>query len=279
MPNTLHFPHAPVPSGETIRRYRKAAGMTQEDLADRMNVSRNTVVNWESGKCHPDWEIARKLCQCLRIPAHELLGLPMPEAVSAPDAALLRRFHQLSETGQRTVSRMVKVILQEEEAARRRDLKSRFRLVDLYSTPAAAGAGCPFEEETAEYRFMRRDGAAARADALIRVSGRSMEPVYHSGDLVLIRYANRAEAGQDVVCSTADGAVIKRVGKQGLFSLNDNFPFGDHYEDDEVRVLGVVLGIAQEADFAAPEETEELESALDEEVADFRRRTGQADAQ
>ncbi len=40
--------------GRRIKEYRSAAQMTQEDLAEKMFVSRQTISNWENDKSYPD---------------------------------------------------------------------------------------------------------------------------------------------------------------------------------------------------------------------------------
>ena len=39
-----------------IIELRKQNNLTQEDLAEKLNVSRQTVSNWETAKCYPDIE-------------------------------------------------------------------------------------------------------------------------------------------------------------------------------------------------------------------------------
>ena len=39
---------------EKIRSYRKQAGMSQEQLAEKLNVSRQAVTKWETGVGIPD---------------------------------------------------------------------------------------------------------------------------------------------------------------------------------------------------------------------------------
>lgn len=39
--------------GEKIKTIRKMAGMTQEELAEKMNVSRQTISKWEKGLSSP----------------------------------------------------------------------------------------------------------------------------------------------------------------------------------------------------------------------------------
>lgn len=45
-------PRAPQ-TGETIRRLRRAAGLSQEELAERLGVSRQSVSLWEQGNTQP----------------------------------------------------------------------------------------------------------------------------------------------------------------------------------------------------------------------------------
>ena len=40
--------------GYNIRRFREAKGLTQEQLAERLNVTRQAVSNWETEKTQPD---------------------------------------------------------------------------------------------------------------------------------------------------------------------------------------------------------------------------------
>jgi transcriptional regulator with XRE-family HTH domain len=43
--------------GERLRQWRKALGMTQQDLADHIQASRYTVGRWESGTSEPNWRV------------------------------------------------------------------------------------------------------------------------------------------------------------------------------------------------------------------------------
>lgn len=40
--------------GEQIKKYRAKANLSQEELADRIFVSRQTISNWENDKSYPD---------------------------------------------------------------------------------------------------------------------------------------------------------------------------------------------------------------------------------
>lgn len=45
--------HAPLPQPAERERLRKAAGMSQQQVADALEVRRATVVSWENGRTEP----------------------------------------------------------------------------------------------------------------------------------------------------------------------------------------------------------------------------------
>lgn len=60
--------------GRYIQSRRKAAGMTQKELADRLNVSFQAVSKWENGDALPDTGILLALCDELKTTADRLLN-------------------------------------------------------------------------------------------------------------------------------------------------------------------------------------------------------------
>jgi putative transcriptional regulator len=56
-----------------IRALRFAAGeMTQADLADRIGVTRQTIIAIEQGKYSPSLEVAFRIAHALRVPLDEV---------------------------------------------------------------------------------------------------------------------------------------------------------------------------------------------------------------
>ncbi|MDE6274533.1 MAG: helix-turn-helix domain-containing protein, partial [Clostridiales bacterium] len=60
-------------TGQKIYECRKKAGMTQEELADRLGVSRQAVSKWESDMAFPETEKILELCKLFSLSADELL--------------------------------------------------------------------------------------------------------------------------------------------------------------------------------------------------------------
>lgn len=59
---------------KNIKRLRKQAGMSQEELAIRLTVVRQTVSKWENGLSVPDAEMVIKIAELFHVPVTEILG-------------------------------------------------------------------------------------------------------------------------------------------------------------------------------------------------------------
>ena len=59
--------------GEQIKARRIEIGMTQQDMADRLAVSRSAISNWETGKNYPDLQIIVQISEELNISLDTLL--------------------------------------------------------------------------------------------------------------------------------------------------------------------------------------------------------------
>ena len=59
--------------GEKILKLRKKAGLSQEELGDKIKVTRQTISNWELNETSPNPEQLKKLSKELHISIDELL--------------------------------------------------------------------------------------------------------------------------------------------------------------------------------------------------------------
>ncbi len=84
----------PLFFGDKIREARKAAGLTQRQLAETINVSNTSISNWEKGLSRPDPDTIQNLCWALDVQPNYFFGaesriypdniLPMPEMRKLP---------------------------------------------------------------------------------------------------------------------------------------------------------------------------------------------------
>ena len=59
---------------ENLKTIRKAKGYTQEELAIKVNVVRQTVSKWEKGLSVPDADVLSHIAEALEVSVSELLG-------------------------------------------------------------------------------------------------------------------------------------------------------------------------------------------------------------
>lgn len=71
--------------GENLKTLRINKGFTQEELAARLNIVRQTVSKWEKGQSVPDSEMLVRLAEIFEVPVSQLLGGPI-EPDAQPDA-------------------------------------------------------------------------------------------------------------------------------------------------------------------------------------------------
>ena len=64
---------------ETLKTMRKAKGYTQEELAIKLNVVRQTVSKWEKGLSIPDADVLSKIADILETKVSILLGETIPD--------------------------------------------------------------------------------------------------------------------------------------------------------------------------------------------------------
>ncbi len=78
MPSTLHRVFC-----LNIRQRRKDLGLTQADVAERLQIQTPTYTQIETGRRSPTLDIVEKVCSALQISAAELLAATQPEKVAS----------------------------------------------------------------------------------------------------------------------------------------------------------------------------------------------------
>ncbi len=73
--------------GQFIASLRRENGLTQAQLAGKLNITDRAVSKWENGKCLPDSSIMLELCSILGISVNELLSGERVKPEKAPQTA------------------------------------------------------------------------------------------------------------------------------------------------------------------------------------------------
>lgn len=64
---------------KNIKHFRKAKGMSQEEMAVKLNVVRQTVSKWENGLSVPDADVVIRMADLLNVSVSQLLGVDVED--------------------------------------------------------------------------------------------------------------------------------------------------------------------------------------------------------
>ena len=93
----------------------------------------------------------------------------------------------------------------------------------LYDLPVSAGPGVYLDESLAEKISIPDNEKTAFTDFALRISGNSMEPKYHDGDILLVQDAESVEIGELGIFILDGNGYFKKYGGDRLVSLNSEY--------------------------------------------------------
>ena len=97
--------------GENLKTLRKQKGFSQEELATRLHVVRQTISKWEKNLSVPDADTLIRLAEILEVSVSELLGEKIENENTASDVAVqLSRINEQLAIKNRRSRRIWKVI-------------------------------------------------------------------------------------------------------------------------------------------------------------------------
>ena len=249
---------AGVSYAEIIRTRRKQKGMNQEELGAKVCVGKNAVGAWESGRSRPDLNSVPVICETLDLSLEEFYGVRRKEkAAEKVPEAFLSRYSALTDYHRQIVLHEMDALLELQKGFKP---SPKRKLIRLFRNDLSACAGPSFTigETRGEEIWIEKTPLTSQADELIRVCGDSMEPAFHDGDQVLIRHCASIRPGEIGIFTNGDAGYIKVYQKDGLHSLNPAYPTILFHEEDDVRCVGKVLGIAEKEMFARDDELNDI---------------------
>lgn len=130
-----------------------------------------------------------------------------------------------------------------EKPKKSKQLKQTKITLPLYPQAASAGTGnYLFDAEPIDIN-VEKNSKTVEADFLVRVSGDSMLPKYHDGDIVLVKQTPSIFEGEIGVFYVDGDSFIKQLGSGELISLNPDYPNIPIREYNSVRCFGQVIGV------------------------------------
>ena len=106
--------------GEKIRHARQKAGMSQEELADAIQVKRNTLTAWEIGRNEPNAETIRKIALACNVSTDFLLEMPADFSGMADDARrLAEKINDLPEADRQVIEKVLTAMTADQDQTKK----------------------------------------------------------------------------------------------------------------------------------------------------------------
>ena len=242
--------------GSRIKEARVRIGITQEQLANLINVSKGAIGNYENDTNYPKTEVIFDLCRVLKCDANYLYQDDVASVsdfcVSYPEQGFLRKYRSLDEHGKATVD----AVLVLEYKRCQSELENTQEIVHYLSIPVyddPAAAGSP-SDNSSDYEYIRflAENVPEGTDFGVRISGDSMEPTIPNGSIAFVERKLDLDDDDIGIFQLRDGAVCKRLScteNSRVKSLNSDNMRRESYsgsELDGMRVVGKVLGCTKE---------------------------------
>jgi transcriptional regulator with XRE-family HTH domain len=113
--------------GERLQEVRKRSGLTQEEFAEQLQVSRQSVSRWESGRGYPEMEKIIFICNRYGVTMDELFKEEVPTAGRSPAAVRAHARQRVVKPVRESVALQQKH--RDHAADRHRDDRSGIRLL------------------------------------------------------------------------------------------------------------------------------------------------------
>ncbi|MBR6680091.1 MAG: helix-turn-helix domain-containing protein [Clostridia bacterium] len=97
------------------------------------------------------------------------------------------------------------------------------RTIMLYNLPVSAGTGVYLDDTEADTITVTDNERTRTADFALRISGDSMEPRFHDGDVVLVEDTDSVEVGELGIFVLDGNGYFKKYGGDRLISLNPDY--------------------------------------------------------
>lgn len=118
----------------------------------------------------------------------------------------------------------------------------RKRAIKLYDMPVSAGTGLDLSGEDAEEIRIPDNARTEDADYALRISGNSMEPKFHNGDILLVQNCDSLEVGELGIFILDGAGYFKKYDGDRLLSLNPIYAPIPLKDFTDVQCAGRVVG-------------------------------------
>lgn len=241
--------------GTQIKTFRKSAGFTQDELAKRLNTTKQTISRYEKGDRKANQDMLFELCDIFGVSIDDFFP-SQNESTQLPTSSQIQSIYdQLEPPRQVKVLTYAEKQLNEQKNEEETKINEVSEVISLYQvevvseTAAACGFNYGFGYDDTDRETIEVDERPPRHDIATKVSGDSMQPDYQDGDILYLADKGLTTYNGDLaVIAYGDRSYFKKIytenGRLRLVSLNDkyediilDFPPA---EDTHIKIYAVV---------------------------------------
>lgn len=229
--------------GKMLERKMLDKKIKQADLAKAVGIPKSTL-NSIIGRDNTKVEIETflKICEVLDCEPEEFSEEIKRAAKSDLPPSFIRKYYELDLYGKETVNAVLDweylrcTAEQEEEPDTISIRHSTYKV--------SAGKGFDLDDyDNWEEIDIPDTPEARKAKFAVTIKGESMEPIYHDGQIVLVREQPAVDIGETGVYIINGSVFIKRNGGDRLISINPEYDDIFFSEGDTVKCAGKVIGV------------------------------------
>lgn len=238
--------------GNQIKTFRKSAGFTQDELAKRLNTTKQTISRYEKGDRKANQDMLFELCDIFDVSIDDFFPSQNETLQSPTTSPIQTIYDKLAPPRQGKVLTYAEKQLNEQRNEEETKINEVSEVIQLYSYdyydhPASAGTGQYLNDVRVERIELPVD---VDADFVIPIKGDSMEPDYHDGDLVFIQTSVDLNDGVIGVFNYNGDAYIKQLvideDQAYLHSLNPEYKDMPITPETDFRIIGEVVDLYRE---------------------------------
>ena len=256
--------------GNQIKLFRKSSGFTQDELAQKLNTTKQTISRYEKGERKANQDMLFSLCDILGVSIDDFfpsISNNSATPTASPDLLtqqITDKVVQLTPDNKKIVLRTSEELLKSqdangemyteknEEETKKNEVSeviSLYQVEVVSETAAASGFNYGFGYDDTDRETIEVDEQPPRHDIATKVSGDSMQPDYQDGDILyLVDKGLTTYNGDLAVIAYGDRSYFKKIytenGRLRLVSLNDkyediilDFPPA---EDTHIKIYAVI---------------------------------------
>lgn len=233
--------------GSRLKELREQKHLKQQELAEVLGVKNTAVSNYELGISSPKEEIMFKIFEFFNVTPNYMfqdeVKVKLDNLFSQQENRMILKYRTLDSYGQDMVTTVLEKEYERCTADNNEEEPAKLLQIRHCEYKVSAGHGFEFyaDEEWDDISVPdTRD--TRRADFALTIRGDSMEPVYHDGDIVLVKQQAAVDVGQIGIFVLNAAGYIKKNGGDRLISLNEKYNDIFIEEYDDCRCVGKVIG-------------------------------------